>query len=139
MKEQVTLRQDHLDEVVRQAFEAKALVHTQLPQGENSGSRSVLVMPLILEEEILGGFLLLSQEGRDFAPRDKRIFTAVCSQTDTAIFEDLQKQKLKDVFKRYVSQGVFAEMLRSDEDFLEGKRKTVTCFFSDLRGFTNVS
>jgi|GEM_PF-1665225 len=131
-------QQSDLDRVVRDAFDAKDLVHAAIID-DGQGQRAVLCMPLILDDEILGGFMLLSQRGRDFTPRDRRIFTAVCSQTDTAIFEDLKKRKLKDVFKRYVSRDVFTEMLKRDEDFLEGKRKAVTCFFSDLRGFTTVS
>lgn len=131
----LSTHRDYIEGIVDRTFAARAFREERLP-GE---ARDVACMPLILDDEILGGFVLLAQPGRHFTQRDRRLFRAVCSQVDTAIFEDVQRQRLKEVFKRYVSKDVFAEMLKSEEDFLEGRRREVSCFFSDLRGFTSVS
>jgi adenylate cyclase len=129
----VASHQKAIHDLVERAFDARTPLRTELD------GRAAVCVPLILEEEILGGFVVMSEEGGRISHRDERLFAAVCSQADTAIFEDVQRQRIKDVFKRYVSRDVFHEMLRRDEDFLRGRRRPVTCFFSDLRGFTAVS
>lgn len=131
----LSMHRPAIEGIVERTFAARTFREERLPDE----GRDVVCMPLILDDEILGGFVLLAQPGRHFSQRDRRLFRAVCSQVDTAIFEDVQRQRLKEVFKRYVSKDVFAEMLKSDEDFLEGRRREVSCFFSDLRGFTTVS
>jgi adenylate cyclase len=131
----VSEHRGQIERVVKEAFESREMVEHPIEDED----RDVVCMPLILDDEILGGFLLLAQPHRRFTERDRRLFAAVCSQADTAIFEDVAKQRIKDVFKRYVSKSVFSEMLRCDEDFLKGRRREITCFFSDLRGFTAVS
>jgi adenylate cyclase len=125
-----------IQHIVEEAFRERSFLSDRLADDH---MRTIACMPLILDEEILGGFLLISPPHQRFSARDERLFRAVCSQTDTAIFEDLQRRRLKDVFKRYVSKDVFEQMLHSEEDFLQGRRADVTCFFSDLRGFTSVS
>ena len=119
--------------LMQDAFHARELIRRD-HVGRFAGS---LCMPLILNEDIIGGFALL---GADFQRRDERILGAICSQVDTAIFEDLARQRIKTVFKRYVSDRVVDEMLRQrGTDFLRGVRRQVTVIFSDLRGFTSVS
>lgn len=134
------IARDHthaFDAIVEASFEEREAIGRPLLVDDDI--RDTICVPLLFEDEVLGAFLLVSQSGRKFRGRDRRLFNAVCSQTDTAIFEDLRHQRLKNVFKRYVSRDVFAEMLREETDFLRGRRQDVTCFFSDLRGFTSVS
>jgi adenylate cyclase len=129
-------RRDAVVGMVERAFANREMLVDRVPGTD----REAVCVPLILDEEILGGFVLSTDEGQRFTTRDKRLFGAVCSQADTAIFEDVQRQRLKNVFKRYVAPDVFSELLkRDDEDFLKGRRRRVSVFFSDLRGFTSVS
>lgn len=125
-----------IEAAVWRALDARKLTEETITDG---GVRATMTMPLLLEDEVLGAFTLVGKQGRNFTHQDRRLFKAVCSQTDTAIFEDVRRQRLKATFKRYVSRDVFEEMLNRDEDFLSGRRREVTCFFSDLRGFTSVS
>jgi adenylate cyclase len=65
---------------------------------------------------------------------------AITSQVDTAIFESLDKQRLRETFRRYVAPSVVEQMLSTPEkDFLKGERATLTVLFSDMRGFTSIS
>ena len=53
----------------------------------------------------------------------------------------LEKQKITDVFQRYVDPSILAELLRSDitEAELRGKMAEVAMLFVDIRGFTAIS
>jgi class 3 adenylate cyclase len=127
---------DPLNRLVRQAFEVQGLV---IDENLGGNAHQAQCMPLILDEEIIGAFVLVGESSIRFLPRHRRLFTAVCSQVDTAIFEDLKRRRLRDVFSRYVSDDVLEEMLHGGEDFMAGRRKEVSVLFSDLRGFTTVS
>jgi class 3 adenylate cyclase len=129
-------QRDAVNAMIRQAFEAKGMVVDRNLGGQG---HEALCIPLILDKEIIGAFVLIGDAGEGFRPRHKRLFSAVCSQVDTAIFEDLKRRRLRDVFSRYVSDDVLEEMLHGGDDFMSGRRREVTVLFSDLRGFTTVS
>lgn len=105
------------------------------------GLRSVLCTPLILGDKIIGTFGVVNpREKKFFDTDDERLLLAVASQADTAIFEDLSRQKIKDVFKRYVNEKVVDQMLKAKTDnFLTGKRLNMSVLFADMRGFTAMS
>ena len=52
-----------------------------------------------------------------------------------------EKQKITDVFQRYLDPGVLAELARSDfsEDALRGRTAEIAVLFVDIRGFTSMS
>ena len=55
--------------------------------------------------------------------------------------QDISKEaKIKNTFKRYVSDHVVEQLLNDDTKLkLGGERKDITVLFSDLRGFTSMS
>lgn len=56
------------------------------------------------------------------------------------IFETRQKEMIKGKFASKVSAGVMEDILKhADSNAMEGKEKEITVFFSDVRGFTNIS
>ena len=56
------------------------------------------------------------------------------------LFESRQKELIKGKFANKVSASVMEDILKnSDSDALEGRDKEITVFFSDVRGFTNIS
>ncbi len=126
-----------LRDLAFRAFKLKGMASAQNIHPEVG---SAICMPLILEEAIIGAFVVIRAEvGRPFSARERKLLSATASQIDTAIFEDLQRQQIKNVFNRYVSHEVVEEMLKTGNDFMEGQRRDLTVLFSDLRGFTSAS
>jgi adenylate cyclase len=103
--------------------------------------RSLICLPLILNERIIGVLGVINRVGRaEFTRVDRRLLSAIASQIDTAIFEGLQIQRLREAFGRRVGSKVMDRMLAMPErDWLKGERVTVTALFSDIRGFTATS
>ena len=103
--------------------------------------RALICLPLILNERIIGVLGVANRVGyEEFTRSDRQLLLAIASQIDTAIFEGLEKQKLRDAFGRRVGPQVMERMLAtSDRDWLKGERAVVTTLFSDIRGFTATS
>jgi adenylate cyclase len=101
---------------------------------------SLICVPLVLREEIIGVFGAINRRGMEgFDRKDERLLLAITSQVDTAIFESLEKQRIRSTFSRYVSPKVVDLMLKIDQDFLKVDRALLTVLFSDMRGFTSVT
>ncbi len=122
--------------LAEQAFALRSLVSAG---GLHPAIGSALCVPLILDEDIIGAFAVLKRASAPFTADTRRLLSAMASQIDTAIFENIERQRIKGVFSRYVSAEVVEEMLRTDCDFFAGQRRELTVLFSDLRGFTAAS
>ena len=105
----------------------------------NSALRSMLCLPLILNEQIIGVLGVVNRrDGRYFSAEDRRLLEAIGSQTDTAIFESIEKRALRQVLGRSVDPRVMERLLADpDVDILKGERATLTVLYADLRGSTN--
>jgi class 3 adenylate cyclase len=110
-------------------------------QDQSEWLHSVMCVPLILRERVIGVFGAVNHYGPGaFDSEDKRLLLAITSQVDTAIFESLDKQRIRKTFQRYVGPSVMEQMLSTPErDFLKGERAVLTVLFSDMRGFTTMS
>ncbi|MBW2967040.1 adenylate/guanylate cyclase domain-containing protein [Candidatus Woesearchaeota archaeon] len=53
--------------------------------------------------------------------------------------EQKDKIRIKTFFERYVNPKIINELLQQDRLELKGKRREVTVFFMDIRGFTKMS
>lgn len=54
--------------------------------------------------------------------------------------EERKKNEIKKTFSKYVSPAVVDEILKTDENLkIGGKKQILSVFFSDLRGFTDLS
>ncbi|MFQ6101851.1 MAG: adenylate/guanylate cyclase domain-containing protein [Anaerolineae bacterium] len=100
--------------------------------------RSMLCIPLILNDEIIGVLGVVNRYGpRGFRAEDRRLLNAIGSQMDTAIFESLERRRLRQVLGRSVDPRVMERLLANpDVDFLKGERMMLTVLFSDMRGST---
>lgn len=79
-------------------------------------------MPLVLP--IMGGALL----------------THFCIQGYVVIFEQAERRRVRSVFNKVMAPDVVAELLKTDKlSSLDGARRKVTVFFSDIRGFTEMT
>ncbi len=59
--------------------------------------------------------------------------------TYRVVFEQDEKRRIKSVFTRIVSPDVVNELLKTEKLSLEGERREISVFFSDVRGFTELT
>ncbi len=113
---------------------AATVCHNDLP----GPLRSILCIPLILKDEIIG-VLGVVNGGRPegFSREDCRLLGAIGSQMDTAIFEGLERRRLRQVLGRSLDPHVLQHLLRSPGvGFLKGERSEISVLYADLRGST---
>jgi adenylate cyclase len=103
--------------------------------------RSILCIPLILNHEIIGVLGVVNRYGpRGFRGEDRRMLSAIGSQMDTAIFESLERRRLRQVLGRSVDPRVMERLLANpDVDFLEGERSVLSVLYADIRGSTTLA
>jgi len=129
---------DYIEQVAYETLEAAELIfhnHTDHP------IQSIMCIPLILGEQILGVFGLVNRKTEaGFDEDDRRLLKAIGSQIDTAIFESIEKRRLRTVLGRSVDPNVMARLLANpNTDCLAGERRTVTVLYADIRGSTRLA
>lgn len=104
----------------------------------HNGLRSVMCMPLILNDQIIGVLGVVNRHApTGFSSDDRRLLQAIASQLDTAIFESIERRRLQQVLGRSVDPRIMQRLLANpDVDFLKGERSTLTVLYADLRGST---
>ncbi len=102
---------------------------------------AVMCIPLILRNEIIGVFGALNQQRRQgFTSNERRLLRAIVSQMDTAILENLERRRLRQVLGRSVDPNVLEQLLaQPDVDLLKGERTLLTVLYADLRGSTSLA
>ncbi len=124
--------------VAREAITSARLVSRTYTSG---AIRSIAGQPLILRDKLIGVLGVVNRRNQDtFTRGDAQTLRAIASQIDTAIFEGLEAQRLRDAFGLCVGPEVMKRLMAArDEDLLAGDRIAITTLFSDIRGFTNMS
>jgi adenylate cyclase len=128
---------DAIDSISSEALKSAHLVfYNDLP----GSLPTIMCIPLILRDEILGVFGVANTSGRRFEERERRLLTAIASQMDTAIFESLEQRRLRRVLGRSVDPHVMERLLANpDVDFLRGERQLLTVLYADIRGSTSLA
>jgi adenylate cyclase len=101
--------------------------------------RSILAIPLILNDKIIGVFgAVNSTNSRGFSSEDRHLLSAITSQVDTAIFERLERRRMRGLLSRSVDPKVLDRMLEQADpaQLLVGERVNLSVLFADLRGST---
>lgn len=127
-----------VDRVANEALQrAKMVCHNDL----GDALRSMLCIPLILRHEIIGVLGVVNRYGpRGFKGEDRRLLNAIGSQMDTAIFESLERRRLRKVLGRSVDPRVMERLLANpDVDFLKGERSVISVLYADIRGSTRLA
>jgi two-component system, NtrC family, sensor kinase len=108
--------------------------------GSQRHYRTLLGLPILVEDELVGVFGLSRREVRPFASDEIELMATFADQSAIAIstarlFETIERQKGE--LARFVSPEV-AELVSSDEGarLLAGHRAYITIVYFDLRGFT---
>lgn len=127
-----------LHAITQAAIEQARVVHHTWTGGP---WRALVCQPLILHGRMIGVLGMVNRKGRaDFTRSDLNLLNAIVSQVDTAIFEGLQTQRLRNAFGQCVGPQVMERLLRAGaDDVLTGDRVPLTTLFSDIRGFTDMS
>jgi class 3 adenylate cyclase/putative methionine-R-sulfoxide reductase with GAF domain len=102
--------------------------------------RSMLGAPVMVEDDLIGVVNLVRQEPRPFTDDHIALLQTFANQAAIAIanarlIEAVERQRTE--LSRFISPQV-AELISSEqgEQLLAGHRAYISCFFSDLRGFT---
>jgi adenylate cyclase len=100
-----------------------------------------MCIPLILHNEVIGVLGVANHYGsRGFDPDDCRLLSAIASQMDTAIFESMERVRLRQVLGRSVDPRVMERLLANpDVGFLKGERSVLSVLYSDIRGSTSLA
>jgi adenylate cyclase len=126
---------DQINQIVDEALErAELACYNQL--GEHL--RSVMCLPLILNDQIIGVFGVVNRYGpHGFTAADRRLLQAIGSQVDTAIYERNEIRILRRVLGRSVDPRVMERLLaHPDMEFLKGELVELTVLYADIRGST---
>jgi class 3 adenylate cyclase/CHASE2 domain-containing sensor protein len=54
-------------------------------------------------------------------------------------FEQAERRRVRSVFSKVVSADVVTELLKSENLAIDGEQRNITVFFSDIRGFTEMT
>jgi len=101
---------------------------------------SVMCIPLILRDQIIGVFGAVSREPHGFTSDERRLLKAIVSQMDTAIFEGLERSRLRRVLGRSLDPRVMERLMENPNvDILKGERSVLTVLYADLRGSTGLA
>jgi len=120
---------------------ALAQVKLQCYREADSTRCSIICVPLILRDEIIGVFGAVNRDPQHyFTADDRRLLHAIVSQMDTAILEGMESRQLRRVLGRSLDPRVLERLLATPNvDMLEGERTTLTILYVDLRGSTNLA
>lgn len=126
---------NHMETFSIQALKTEDAIYDNYVEGVVS---SIVAIPLILKDRIIGVFgAVNSTHEFGFSLDDRRMLTAITSQVDTAVFERLERRRMRKVLSRSVDPKVLDALLqRADDSVLAGERVVLTVLFADLRGST---
>ncbi|MCS6910420.1 MAG: GAF domain-containing protein [Anaerolineales bacterium] len=123
------------------ALDCLASAHIEHRTFTSGAVRAVAAAPLMLRNELTGVLGIVNRRERAaFTLSDVQMLHAITSQMDTAIFESLQTQRLRNAFGKCVGPQVMNRLLTTDDaDLLSSERFPITTLFSDIRGFTDMA
>ena len=101
--------------------------------------RSLLCVPLILKNELIGVFTLYNKrDAFGFTKEDEKLLFIIASQSTQAIHNKRlveERNRVKLIFGQHVSPEVVEELLQEGTQ-VKSRRLTTCIMFLDIRGFT---
>lgn len=102
--------------------------------------RSFVCLPLVLAETIIGVIGLVNRySSNGFTGKDRQLLGAAGSQIDTALYETLEKRRLRAVLDRAVGPRIMQRILESGNDVLKTELMYLTVLYADIRGSTQMA
>lgn len=97
--------------------------------------QAIMCIPLILKGQIIGVFGALNLHlNRKFLSADRRLLKAIASQMDSAIFDNLEAFRLRQVLGRSVDGRVMERILENPQlELLKPERTIATVLYADMR------
>lgn len=137
-QEDVTQRPEYMNVIQRTSHEALESESIVTYNYLDTVVKSIVAIPLILNSQVMGVFgSINSHDPNGFSKDDGRLLSAITSQVDSAIFERLERRRIRQVLSRSVDPQVLEALLtRADDSLLAGERVVLTVLFADLRGST---
>ena len=114
-------------------------------------ARSLLVVPMLDEQHLIGTLGVYSIEIDAFDDNHKHVLSILASQATTAIIrarffetkvksKEEEKELIRRIFQRYVSPAVVERLVKdAGEVALGGQRQEISILFADIRNFSNFS
>ncbi len=133
------LKQPEYENIIRRTSQETLDTEDVVSYADLEGKvHSIIGVPLILNEQVMGVFgAINSHNPRGFTGNDGRILKAITSQLDSAVFERLERRRMRQVLSRSVDPQVLEAILkRADDSILAGERVVLSVLFADLRGST---
>jgi class 3 adenylate cyclase/DNA-binding response OmpR family regulator len=142
------------EDMVQQVLATRAaVVLPDIPAGKVQSPlndiRSLLVVPLLADQQPIGTLSLYSAQPNAFEESHHHILSILANQAAVAMvktrfFEDQarikeqEKQAIHNLFGRYVNPAVVDRLVHGVENLaLGGKRQEISVLFADIRGFTS--
>jgi len=137
-RDAILTKPEYIDTIKKVSREALDIEDVVVINDEGASLHSIMATPLILNERVIGVFgAINSNKLYGFTPDDSRMLSAITSQVDTAIFERLERRRMRKVLSRSVDPKVLDALLqRADDSLLAGERVELSVLFGDLRGST---
>lgn len=103
--------------------------------------KNIMVCPVVVQKNMIGFLGVLNSDSKDsFTDEDVHIVNLIRHKINSVVSENFDKQKLKEIFSRYVSSSVVDKILQDEgKDYTKVDRQDVSILFGDLRGFTSFS
>lgn len=132
------VNEEYIKKVKQFSVQALKMENVIYDNGVEDVVRSIVAIPLILNENIIGVFGAVNSINEfGFSQDNRRMLTAITSQVDTAVFERLERRQMRRVLSRSVDPKVLEALLqRADDSVLAGERVVLSVLFADLRGST---
>ncbi|MGB7340776.1 MAG: adenylate/guanylate cyclase domain-containing protein [Phototrophicaceae bacterium] len=137
--DEILLETDYMQVIERTANEALDSEDIVTYSELEGTVTSIIAVPLILNSQVMGVFgAINSQHLYGFSEDEGRLLKAITSQLDSAVFERLERRRMRRVLSRSVDPQVLEAILqRADDSLLAGERVVLSVLFADLRGSTD--
>lgn len=107
----------------------------------SSDIKNIILTPVVVQKSMIGFVGVFNSQNKEhYTDEDVYTINLIRHKINSVVTENMDKQKIKEIFSRYVSSDVVEKILQDNEkDYTKVDRQDVSILFGDLRGFTSFS